>query len=343
MAIKLADIVGSAAAAGTLEALEHVRVEYLGRKGSLTEQLRAVGSLPPNERGAAGKAANELRLAAERVLAEREVALTRVELDRELSAPIDITAPGKKLQIGHRHPVSVVLDELVDLFWQMGYQVAEGPEVETEWHNFEALLVGKDHPARDMQDTFYLEGGNVPRTHTSAVQIRHMQAHKAELPIRIIAPGKVYRNEDEDARHSWSFFQIEGLVVDEGISLSDLKGTLETMMRGVLGDETKIRLRTNYFPYTEPSVEMDATCVMCRGKGQTDADGPCHLCGATGWLELGGAGMVHPEVLRNVGIDPDVYSGFAFGFGPERIAAIKYGVGDVREFWRPNFNFLEQF
>jgi phenylalanyl-tRNA synthetase alpha chain len=234
------------------------------------------------------------------------------------------------------------LDELTDLFWQMGYQVAEGPEVETEWYNFEALLVGKDHPARDLQDTFYLEGGNLPRTHTSSIQIRYLEQHKDELPVRIIAPGKVYRNEDEDARHSWIFYQIEGLVVDKGIGLGDLKGTLEAMMKGILGSDTKVRLRPNYFPYTEPSVEMDASCVICQGSG--DIDGRvCHLCGGTGWLELGGAGMVHPQVLRNVGVDPAVYSGFAFGFGPERLAAIKYGVGDVREFWRPNFMFLDQF
>ncbi len=238
--------------------------------------------------------------------------------------------------------MSVVLDELVDLFWQMGYQVAEGPEVETPWYNFEALLVGADHPARDMQDTFYLENGNLPRTHTSGIQIRHLEKLKDNLPVRIIAPGKVYRNEDEDARHSWIFHQLEGLVVDEGVSLADLKGTLKAMMRGILGDKTKLRLRSNYFPYTEPSVEMDASCVVCHGSGKVKAVA-CHLCGGSGWLELGGAGMVHPDVLRNVGIDPDVYSGFAFGFGPERIAAIKYGVDDVREFWRPNFNFLEQF
>ena len=260
----------------------------------------------------------------------------------ELATPLDVTAPGIVPPLGHRHPVSLVLDELVELFWQMGYQVADGPEVETEWHIFEALNIPADHPARDMQDTFYLENGLVPRTHTSGIQIRHMLEHRDSLPIRIVAPGKVYRNEDEDSRHSWSFYQIEGLVVDEGISLGDLKGTLEAMLRGILGEGTKIRLRSNYFPYTEPSVEMDATCVVCGGTGQFEAKS-CHLCGGTGWLELGGAGMVHPQVLRNVGIDPERYSGFAFGFGPERIAAIKYGVDDVREFWRPDFKFLEQF
>jgi phenylalanyl-tRNA synthetase alpha chain len=281
-------------------------------------------------------------LVIEAALSEAGKKIEQAALVKEIAEPIDLTAPGSHLYLGHRHPVSDVLDDLVDIFWQMGYQVAEGPEVDTEWHNFEALLVGPDHPARDMQDTFYLEGGNLPRTHTSNVQIRYMEAHKDQLPIRIIAPGKVYRNEDEDARHSWSFYQIEGLVVDKGVSLGDLKGTLEQMMRGVLGDETKVRLRSNYFPYTEPSVEMDATCVICSGTGILKGES-CHLCSATGWLELGGAGMVHPQVLKNVGINPDIYSGFAFGFGPERLAAIKYGVDDVREFWRPNFNFLEQF
>jgi phenylalanyl-tRNA synthetase alpha chain len=329
-------------ATGSLAGLERLRVEVLGRKGSLTEQLKAVGMLPPAERAAAGKAANELRQEVMAAFDLREGELRKAEVKRELARPLDVTAPGIKPRLGHRHPVSVVLDELVDLFWQMGYQVAEGPEVETEWHNFEALLVGKDHPARDMQDTFYLEEAHLPRTHTSAVQIRYMQQHKDELPVRIIAPGKVYRNEDEDARHSWIFYQLEGLVVDEGIGLSDLKGTLETMMRGVLGDDTQLRLRSNYFPYTEPSVEMDATCVICHGTGMIDGE-TCRLCGGTGWLELGGAGMVHPQVLKNVGIDPTIYSGFAFGFGPERIAAIKYGVADVREFWRPSFKFLEQF
>lgn len=325
-----------------LATLESLRVEFLGRKGLVTEQLKAVGSLPVGERAAAGAEANRLRVAIEVALEEQGRGLRQAEAERETSGALDLTVPGEMPLVGHRHPVSRVLDDLVDVFWQMGYQVAEGPEVETEWHNFEALNIPADHPARDMQDTFYLEEAHLPRTHTSGIQIRYMQKHKDELPIRIIAPGKVYRNEDEDARHSWSFYQIEGLVVDKGVSVTDLKGTLEAMMRGVLGDDARVRLRPNYFPYTEPSFEMDGTCVNCAGSGQVDK-ASCSLCGGTGWLELGGAGMIHPQVLRNVGIDPMVYSGFAFGFGPERIAAIKYGVNDVREFWRPNFKFLEQF
>jgi phenylalanyl-tRNA synthetase alpha chain len=342
MALNKAEILRQVAAADSLKSLEAIRVLNLGRKGAITEALRTVAGLPVENRSIRGKELNDLRVAVEKALAGRENELRTSELRAQLGTPLDVTAPGLLPRIGHRHPVSVVLDELIDVFWQMGYQVAAGPELETEWYNFEALLVGKDHPARDMQDTFYLENGLIPRTHTSSVQIRHMEQNRKTLPIRIIVPGKVYRNEDEDARHSWSFNQLEGLVVDQGISLSDLKGTLEAMMKGVLGEATSLRLRPSYFPYTEPSVEMDATCVICHGTGSID-QARCHLCGGSGWLELGGAGMVHPQVLKNVEIDPGRYSGFAFGFGPERIATIKYGVDDVREFWRPNLKFLEQF
>lgn len=307
----------------SLKALEQIRVEVLGRAGKLTAVLRAIGQLPAGERSQVGEHANEVRRRFETEWSERQQALKSQAVAELSSRPIDLTAPGVASKLGHRHPVSLVLDELVQIFWQMGYHVVEGPEVETEWYNFEALLLGPDHPARDSQDTFYLEKGNLPRTHTSNVQIRHME--KGELPIRIIAPGKVYRNEDEDATHSWTFHQLEGLVVDEGISLADLKGTLVAMLQGVLGEGTELRLRPNYFPYTEPSVEMDA-----RPPGGE-------------WLELGGAGMVHPQVLRNAGIDHERYSGFAFGFGPERIAALKYGISDIRHFWRPDLRLLEEF
>ena len=343
MALTIGEIEERINAAADLAAVERLRVELVGRRGEVTEVLRRVGELPVAERAVAGAAANQLRVAAESALAQRTTTLEATAARNLAARPFDVTAPGLRPVVGHRHPVSQVLDELVEVFWQMGYQVADGPEIETPWYNFEALNIPPDHPARDLQDTFYLEEGNLPRTHTSGIQIRHLEAHKNSLPVRIIAPGKVYRNEDEDARHSWSFYQIEGLVVDKGISLADLKGTLEAMMRGVLGEATAVRLRPNYFPYTEPSVEMDATCVICSGSGYLASGDGCAICERTGWLELGGAGMVHPQVLRNVGIDPDVYSGFAFGFGPERIAAIKYGVNDVREFWRPNFAFLEQF
>ncbi len=322
--------------ANSAEQLTNLRVLYLGRKGSLTTQLKAVGSLPPAERARVGKEANEARVEIEGALARAESRLSSQKLASESqSDQLDVTAP-TNVSYGHAHPVSALIDEMVQVFWQMGYTVADGPEVETEWYNFEALNMPPSHPARDMQDTFYLEQGNLPRTHTSGVQVRYMEEHKP--PIRIIAPGKVYRNEDEDARHVWMFYQIEGLVVDKGISLADLKGTLLAMMQGVLGKGTEIRLRPSYFPYTEPSVEMDASCVICGGKGKD-----CATCSGTGWLELGGAGMVHPAVLERVGIDPKIYSGFAFGFGPERVASIKYQVPDVREFWRPNLRFLRQF
>lgn len=322
--------------AASLKDLDALRIEYLGRSGAVTKQLRGLGDLPADQRKEAGARANQSRQTIEQALNTAKEHLQRKLVEAEASSiSLDVTAP-VSLQPGwgHAHPVLSLIDDAVKVFWQLGFDVVDGPEIENEWYNFEALNIPVDHPARDMQDTFYLEGGNLPRTHTSNLQIRHMEDNKP--PIRIVAPGKVYRNEDEDARHVWMFHQIEGLVVDKNISLADLKGTLMAMMQGLLGEETQVRLRPNYFPYVEPGVEMDATCVICAGKG-------CKTCSGTGWLELGGAGMVHPQVLRNVGIDPAAYSGFAFGFGPERIAAIKHNIPDIREFWRPNLKFLEQF
>lgn len=320
--------------ADSLEALEALRVTHLGRKSELMAQLTGIGALPAQDRGAAGKVLNEAKTAIEDALTKQKTKLEEELLEAAaVQEAIDVTLPTVPMY-GHAHPALQVIDDIVRTFVQMGYSITDGPEVEDEWHNFEALNILAGHPARDMQDTFYLEGGNLPRTHTSGMQIRYMEDNQP--PIRIICPGKVYRNEDEDARHSWSFYQIEGLVIDKGVSLADLKGTLLAMAQGVLGKEAQIRLRLNYFPYTEPSVEMDATCIMCKGSG-------CDVCSQTGWLEMGGAGMVHPQVLRNVGLDPDVYSGFAFGFGPERLAMIKYQMPDVREFWRPTMKFLEQF
>jgi phenylalanyl-tRNA synthetase alpha chain len=316
--------------------LEQLRVEYLGRQGLITKQLRAVGELPPEQRSAAGATANQLRGQIEAALAQAGERLETQRLKVETATTtLDVTAPANVPGgFGHAHPVLTVIDDIVRLFWQMGYTVVDGPEIETEWYNFEALNIPPDHPARDTRDTFYLTDGNLPRTETSNVQIRYMEANQP--PIRIISPGKVYRNEDEDQRHSWQFHQVEGLVVDRGITMADLKGTLYTMMRGLLGENTQVKLLPNYFPFTEPSVEMHATCPVCKGKG-------CKMCSNTGWLELGGAGMVHPQVLRNVKIDPTIYSGFAFGFGPERIAAIRHDISDIRGFWRPNLSFLEQF
>lgn len=334
MSLDYQSIVKDISKAKTLDALEELRVKHLGRKSALLAGLAGIGKLPAGERGEAGKSLNQAKLAIEGALTTQKQKLEAEALEvAAASQAIDVTLP-TTLTYGHAHPALQVIDDIVRTFVQMGYTVVDGPEVEDEWHNFEALNIPAGHPARDMQDTFYLEGGNLPRTHTSGVQIRFMENNQP--PIRIIAPGKVYRNEDEDARHSWEFYQIEGLVVDKGISLADLKGTLLAMAKGVFSEEAQIRLRLNYFPYTEPSVEMDATCIMCKGVG-------CHVCSGTGWLELGGAGMVHPQVLINVGLDPEVYSGFAFGFGPERLAMIKYQMPDVREFWRPNMKFLEQF
>ncbi|MFI5240665.1 MAG: phenylalanine--tRNA ligase subunit alpha [Candidatus Saccharimonadia bacterium] len=322
----------SAASSGELDKL---RLFAFGRKGVVTLYLKTIGKLPIKERAKAGQKANLIRGELETLLQEQ---LTKLLSEKEFSAEldyVDITIP-TNVTYGHAHPVMAIIDDLVKVFWQMGYQVVDGPEIETEWYNFEALNMPEGHPARDMQDTFYLEQGNLPRTHTSGVQVRWMEEHKP--PIRVISPGKVYRNEDEDSRHAWMFYQVEGLVVDKNISLADLKGTLTTMIKGILGEDIDIRLRPSYFPYTEPSVELDATCIICHGKGKD-----CATCGGSGWLELGGAGMVHPDILARANIDPVIYSGFAFGFGPERIALIKYAVPDIREFWRPNIRFLRQF
>lgn len=335
MSIDAKEALAAIGGAKNPQELEALRVRYLGRNGIITHELRRVGELPTAQRAAAGASANKLRQQIESAFKTAKKKLQQQYEGDATAITLDVTAPvDAPNAFGHAHPVTSLIDEVVRIFWQMGFTVIDGPEIETEWYNFEALNIPADHPARDMQDTFYLEGGNLPRTHTSNLQVRYMEEHQP--PIRIVTPGKVYRNEDEDQRHSWQFYQLEGLVVDKGITLADLKGTLLAMMRGLLGEDTQIKLLPNYFPYTEPSVELHATCVICGGKG-------CKMCSNTGWLELGGAGMVHSQVLRNGGIDPEVYSGFAFGFGPERIAAIKHGVPDVREFWRPNLNFLEQF
>jgi phenylalanyl-tRNA synthetase alpha chain len=310
--------------------LEQIRTKYLGRKSDLNLILKSMGSLSVDVRKSLGATANKARVEMEQIVAAREKQLSSV-LDEE---KIDITAPGKLYRSGHIHPVSQVLTEMVEIFTSLGYEVADGPEVEDDWHNFEALNMGPEHPARDMQDTFYLEDGNLPRTHTSSVQIRHMENHKP--PLKIISIGKVHRNENEDATHSWIFHQVEGLVVAEGITFADLKGTLDMVAKKILGSDTKTRFRPSFFPYTEPSAELDASCPQCKGIG-------CRSCGGTGWLELLGSGMVHPEVLRKMNIDPEIYTGFAFGLGVERIAMIRHNIPDVRYFWHPDVRFLEQF
>lgn len=316
--------------------LEQLRVSYLGRKGQISLGLRQIGKLPTVDRAKTGASLNQAKGRIEKAIVERQQQLLEQQLADQSQPSFDITAPGIGPKRGHLHPVAELQRELIQAFWQIGFSVAEGPEIETDWYNFEALNIPPGHPARDMQDTFYLETGAVPRTHTSSVQIRHMEKHQP--PIRVIAPGNVYRNEDEDATHLWAFTQMEGLVVDEGISLADLKGTLLFMFRSILGEQIKIDLRPNFFPYVEPALEVHISCVICNQK-----DPKCRTCKGTGWIEMLGAGMVHPRVLHNVGIDPKRFSGFAFGGGLERIAAIKHRVPDIREFWRPNLKFLEQF
>ena len=317
--------------------LEQVRIDVLGRKGTLTSELRNISQLPEEERASAGERLNRYRHDIESALDEKKQALHEERLKHESEQFLDMTRPGNPPQKGALHPVASLQSDLIYIFQQLGFGVADGPEVETDWYCFEALNMGPHHPARDTQDTFYLENGAIPRTHTSSVQIRHMEHNKP--PIRVVAPGKVYRNEDEDATHIWGFHQLECLVVDEGISLSDLKGTIDYMLKQLFGEQTELKLLPNYFPYTEPSMEMHASCMMCEKSTRED----CRVCKSTGWVELGGAGMVHPNVLRNVGIDPDVYTGFAFGFGLERIASIQYQLPDLRDLWRPNLKFLEQF
>lgn len=310
--------------------IEDVRYRYLGRKGELNAILRSLGSLPEDQRKTVGAKANRVREEIAELIAKKEG-----EGKKEMKTnEIDVTSPGKPYPQGHLHPVTQVLDRALSIFTSLGYEIVEGPEVEDQYHNFTALNIPEDHPARDMQDTFYLPDNNVLRTHTSSVQIRYMEKHKP--PFKIVSPGKVYRNENEDASHSLTFSQIEGLVVDKDISFPDLKGTLEVFAKELLGEETSTRFRASFFPYTEPSAEMDASCPHCEGVG-------CRSCGYTGWVELLGSGMVHPQVLINMGIDPEEYTGFAFGVGAERIAAIKYGIPDIRYFWHPDIRFIEQF
>jgi phenylalanyl-tRNA synthetase alpha chain len=307
---------------------EELNNRYLGRKSDLSQILHSLGSLGLAERKEIGALANKARVEIENLLNDKKKEFAGK------TSHIDVTAPGERFPLGHIHPINQVLEDVSSIFTAFGYEIVEGPEVEDDWHNFEALNMPQDHPARDMQDTFYLDDGKVLRTHTSPMQIRYLENH--EVPIKIVSPGKVYRNEDEDASHCWSFHQMECLVIDQNITFSDLKGTLEAFGRAILGEKTKTRFRPSFFPYTEPSAELDASCPHCHGKG-------CRSCGYSGWVELLGSGMVHPKVLATMGIDPKKYSGFAFGLGLERIAMIKYEIPDVRYFWHPDTRFLEQF
>lgn len=315
--------------------LEELRVFFLGRKGQLTSLLKQMKDLSAEERPVIGKLANEVRSSIEKAIGEKKESLKASEQSAALAKEtIDVTLPGKKMTLGHQHPLNIVLDEVKEIFLGMGFDVATGPEVELDYYNFEALNIPKDHPARDTQDTFYINDEVVLRSQTSPVQIRVMQQSKP--PIRIIAPGRVYRSDETDATHSPIFHQIEGLVVDKGITMSDLKGNLDALAKRLYGEETKTRFRPHHFRFTEPSCEVDISCFQCGGTG-------CSMCKGEGWIEILGGGMVHPDVLRNGGIDPEVYTGFAFGVGLERLAMFRFGIDDMRQFFENNLRFLTQF
>lgn len=323
------------AAVSSLAGLDELKVAYLGKKGALTALLKGMGQLSPEERPAAGQLVNQVRAYIEQSLAgkaeELKAAALRLKLEQEA---VDVTMPGKTRKTGSLHPIQQISDEMKDLFIGMGYEIADGPEIEFDYYNFEALNLPEGHPARDTQDTFYITDKMLLRTQTSSVQVRVMEQQKP--PIRIICPGKVYRADNVDATHSPIFHQIEGLVVDRGVTMGDLKGTLEVYAKHMFGPETKIRLRPHHFPFTEPSAEVDVSCWTCGGKG-------CRMCKGEGWIEVLGCGMVHPEVLRRCGIDPEVYSGFAFGIGVERTAMARFGVTDMRQFFEGDARFLAQF
>jgi len=315
--------------------LENIRVKYLGKKGELTAILRGMGKLSAEERPVVGKIANEVREEIESAIDTKVAAIRSAEKTEKLNSEvIDISMPGKKQTMGKKHPLSLTLDQVNDIFLSMGFSIEEGPEVEFDHYNFEALNIPKDHPARGEQDTFYINDNIVLRTQTSPIQIRTMENQKP--PIKMIAPGKVYRSDAVDATHTPIFYQIEGLVVAENITFGDLKGTLEMFIQKMFGDDMKVKFRPHHFPFTEPSAEMDATCFVCGGKG-------CKVCKGSGWIEIVGCGMVHPQVLRNCGIDPEKYSGFAFGFGLDRIVMLKYGIEDIRLLYESDMRFLNQF
>ena len=318
-----------------LEKLNEVRVAYLGKKGELTTILRGMGSLTPEERPIVGKLVNEAKSEVEAKLEEVGTAIKTKEKNAKLASEvIDISLPGKKQVIGKRHPLDLTLERMKEIFISMGFSIEDGPEVELDHYNFEALNIPKDHPARSEQDTFYINDNIVLRTQTSPIQIRTME--NQEPPIKMISPGKVYRSDAVDATHSPIFYQMEGLVIDKGVTFADLKGTLELFAKKMFGDKVVTKFRPHHFPFTEPSAEMDATCFVCEGKG-------CRVCKGSGWIEILGCGMVHPNVLRNCGIDPEVYSGFAFGFGVDRMVMLKYGIDDIRALYESDMRFLNQF
>lgn len=322
---------------GSEKSLDELRVKFLGKKGMLTAILKQMGSLSPEERPKVGQLANEIRNEIETQIeaasAKLKAKATEIKLKSET---VDITMPGVKAEKGGLHPLNIVLDDMIDIFRSMGFDVVDGPEFETDFYNFEALNVPADHPARDMQDTFYIAENLLLRTQTSAAQIRTMTTRKP--PIRIICPGRVYRADEVDATHSPVFHQIEGLVVDKGITMCDLKGILEQFAREIYGDDTKVKFRPSFFPFTEPSVEVDVSCPECKGENKS-----CRVCKGTGWIEILGAGMVHPNVLKHCNIDPEEYTGFAFGIGLDRLTTTRYKISDIRLLFENDKRFLEQF
>ncbi len=318
-----------------LEKLNDVRVGVLGKKGELTALLKSMKDVAPEERPVFGQKVNETRQAIEQVLEETKKKLENAAREAKLkSEVIDVTLPAKKVNLGHRHPNTIALEEVERIFTGMGYEVVEGPEVEYDYYNFEALNIPANHPAKDEQDTFYITKDILLRTQTSGVQVHEME--KGRLPIRMIAPGRVFRADEVDATHSPSFHQIEGMVIDKNITFADLKGTLAEFAKQLFGPDTKVKFRPHHFPFTEPSAEMDVTCFKCGGKG-------CRFCKNEGWIEILGCGMIHPRVLKMSGIDPDEYSGFAFGVGLERIALLKYEIDDMRLLYENDIRFLKQF
>jgi phenylalanyl-tRNA synthetase alpha chain len=322
------------AAAAELQALDQIRVQYLGKKGYFTEQMKALGKLSPEERPAAGQVINQAKEQVQQLLEVRKQTLQSAQLNARLeSEKVDVTLPGRGQHTGGLHPVTQTLQRIEALFTQLGFSVAEGPEIEDDFHNFESLNIPETHPARAMHDTFYFDAHTLLRTHTSPVQIRTME--QQQPPLRVIAPGRVYRC-DSDLTHTPMFHQVEGLMVDEAVSFVDLKGILDDFLRNFFERDLEVRFRPSYFPFTEPSAEADIQCVMCGGAG-------CRVCSHTGWLEVLGCGMVHPEVFRHVGIDSEKYTGFAFGMGVERLAMLRYGVNDLRLFFENDLRFLQQF
>lgn len=330
-----AEALGKISAAVSLDDLNEVRITQLGKKGALTGILKSMKDVAPEERPKIGQLVNEARAdieaALEKAKTEMERKVREAKLKKEV---IDVTLPAKKNNVGHRHPNTIALEEVERIFVGMGYEVVEGPEVERDYYNFEALNIPADHPAKDEQDTFYVNGDILLRTQTSSTQVHEME--KGKLPIRMIAPGRVFRSDEVDATHSPSFHQIEGLVIDKNITFADLKGTLAEFAKELFGEETKVKFRPHHFPFTEPSAEVDVTCFKCGGSG-------CRFCKGSGWIEILGCGMVHPHVLEMSGIDPEEYTGFAFGVGLERIALLKYEIDDMRLLYENDIRFLKQF